>query len=234
MLECPFTINQIFEHWERGAFFFVGVWRRRRQTPTLKLVTIQVSFKHFRRFNRLCYEVQSTKKYPDMSQPMNQSYNPEFSLDDLYEAFELKLRRYAGSLVHDPHRADDLVQETFIRALAPLPLLARLEKNQRLAWLRQVLKNRFIDTQRAYQREQEMVDQLIREARAAYQDQIPISSQELLDLVSDNERELLFQRYVLGMTSVEIGLRLGIPAATVRSRLYLAKKRLRPHRSDFI
>jgi len=37
---------------------------------------------------------------------------------DLYNEFEDKLRRYAMSLVRDPDRADDLVQETFIRAMA--------------------------------------------------------------------------------------------------------------------
>jgi RNA polymerase sigma-70 factor (ECF subfamily) len=164
---------------------------------------------------------------------MEQIPNPALTLDDLYQAFERKLKRYAVSLAHDSQKAEDLVQETFIRALAHLPLLGSLEKNQRLAWLRRVLKNRFIDEQRAYQREQKMVDHLIQETRTAHHDHISITSQELLDLVSDKERDLLFQRYILGMNSVEIGQRLGIPAATVRSRLHLAKKRLRPHRSDF-
>jgi len=47
------------------------------------------------------------------------------------------------------------------------------------------------------------------------------------DLVPEKYRDLVRKRYVLGMTSQEIASELGIPAATVRSRLHLALKKLR-------
>ncbi len=48
------------------------------------------------------------------------------TLADLYDEFEGWLRRYALRLAWEPDRADDLVQETFIRAMAHLPLLEQL------------------------------------------------------------------------------------------------------------
>jgi RNA polymerase sigma-70 factor (ECF subfamily) len=51
------------------------------------------------------------------------------------------------------------------------------------------------------------------------------------DLVPDSYREIFERRYVWGQTSEEIANELGIPAATVRSRLHLAMKQLRAQQS---
>jgi RNA polymerase sigma-70 factor (ECF subfamily) len=155
------------------------------------------------------------------------SNQDDLTLADLYDAYEDKMLRYAVILVGDPFWAEDLVQDTFMRAIAHLSLLSRLEPYQRLAWLRRVLKNRFIDQHRARQREQEMVQQIIQETEFADEDDIPLLTDELLEMAAEKDRELLTQRYIQGMTSQEIGVQLGIPAATVRSRLHLARKRLR-------
>ena len=149
------------------------------------------------------------------------------TLADLYDAYESKLLRYAAIMVGDPDWADDLVQETFMRSISHLQLLGSLEPYQRLSWLRTVLKNHFIDQQRTHQREQEMVEQIIQETEVADDDSIPMLTGELLELAPEKDRELLIQRYILGMNSQEIGNQIGIPAATVRSRLHLALKKLR-------
>ena len=158
---------------------------------------------------------------------MGNTSQDNLTLADLYEAYEAKILRYATIMVGDPYWAEDLVQDTFMRSIAHLPLLASLEQYQRLAWLRTVLKNRFIDQQRTRQREQEMVQKIIQETEFAEDDPIPLLTGELLELAPEKDRELLIQRYIQGMTSQEISTQLGIPAATVRSRLHLATKRLR-------
>ena len=149
------------------------------------------------------------------------------TLADLYDAYETKMLRYARILVGDPFWAEDLVQDTFMRAIAHLGLLGGLEPYQRLAWLRRVLKNRFIDQQRARQREQELVQQIIQETEFVEDEDLPMLTRELLELAPEKDRELLTQHYFQGMTSEEIGKQLGIPAGTVRSRLHLARKKLR-------
>jgi RNA polymerase sigma-70 factor (ECF subfamily) len=156
------------------------------------------------------------------------------TIGDLYEEFEGRLRRYAMGLAHDPDRADDLVQETLIRAMSHLELLAQLKGHQRRAWLYRVLKNLFIDEQRARQRQQALVVQLIQENQEVSYLPTEMMSPSVFELIPARYRELLHQRYVLGMNSTEIGHELGIPAATIRSRLHLAIKWLRAHQSEFL
>lgn len=143
------------------------------------------------------------------------------------------MRRYAMSLVRDSDMADDLVQETFIRVMAHLELLGQLNKHQRRAWLHRVLKNLFLDEQRTHHRQQALVERLSREVQFASHPTPDMLPHEIFNLVPERYRELLHQRYVLGMTSQEIGKAFGIPAATVRSRLFLARKWLRANQSKF-
>ena len=68
---------------------------------------------------------------------------------DLYEEHREKLTRYAISLSRQLDRADDLVQETFVRALRHSGDLQRMNPYQQEAWLKRVLRNRFYDEERA-------------------------------------------------------------------------------------
>jgi RNA polymerase sigma-70 factor (ECF subfamily) len=162
------------------------------------------------------------------------------TLTVLYQQFEKKLHRYATRLVRDSHKAEDLVQETFIRAMGHIELLGQLEPHQRQAWLYQVLKNLFIDEQRAQQREQFLMEQLSQQAQLMEQlrlnshPMLQVLLQDLFDQIPERYRELLHKYYVLGMTNKEIADELGIPAATVRSRLHIALKKLRANKSRFL
>jgi len=162
------------------------------------------------------------------------------TFNDLCKEYERKLRRYAIHMVHDVHKAEDLVQETFLRSMGHIKLLEQLNDYQRQAWLYRTLKNLVLDEQYARQREQILVDQLAQQAKLIQDVQVDsnpmldVLTQDILDQVPKNYRELLYKRYVLGLTSQEIAHELGIPAATVRSRLHLALKKLRAKKSHFL
>lgn len=156
------------------------------------------------------------------------------TVDDLYDQFGEALHRYAVRLSQDEDRADDLVQETLIRALAHLSLLERLNPHQQQAWLYKTLRNRFLDGERARQRQQNLLWQLAWEAEEATYMARALDLTEVLEQIPGLYREVLERQHLLGMTSEETGRELGVPAATVRSRLRLARKWLRAHRSDLI
>lgn len=166
--------------------------------------------------------------------PVGTQMNSGLTVAQLFEEYRERLTRYAGNLTHDSARADDLVQETFIQAMTHLELLNQLNTYQRQTWLYQVLKNRFLDQLRAYRRKQALFEQLAQQSlnddHSGLAGALPY---ELFDLVPLRYRDLLRRRYILGFTSDEIGKQLGIPAATVRSRLRLAIEWLRVHRSEF-
>lgn len=154
-------------------------------------------------------------------------------IDALYAEHRDGLLRYATSLTRDAARADDLVQDTFLASLSHLEFLGRLNPHRRRAWLCRVLKNRFLDQLRAYRRRQAMLEQL---ARQALLDDTPnmAFAYELFGLVPPRYRDLLRKRFILGMSSEEIARELGVPPATVRSRLRLAINWLRTHTSEFM
>ena len=156
------------------------------------------------------------------------------TLPGLYAQFASALCRYAVGLTRDPDRADDLVQETFIRAMSHLTLLSELQVPQQRAWLYRTLRNLFVDQARAYRRQEALVVHLIQQTEAIH-NPLPLHIvSEVFDVIPAHYRELLERRYLLGMTSQEIADELGIPAGTVRSRFRLIDKWLRKHRSEFI
>ena len=162
------------------------------------------------------------------------AYGGNLIISELYEAYGERLRRYAAGLTRDTARADDLVQETFIQAMLHLTLLEGLNPYQRRSWLYQVLKNRFFDQQRAAKRRQTMLERLAQDEVGGFSTRGGMFPYELFDLVPERYRGVLRKRYVEGLTSEEIGRELGVPAATVRSRLRLAIEWLRAHQSEFM
>ena len=158
----------------------------------------------------------------------------EVTIADLYQEYQARLYRYAVGLAHDTEQASDLAQETLIKAMAHLELLNRLNVFQRRAWLYQVLKNLYLDQRRARLRMDKLVSLLAELGldRDTASPHPAIAS--ILHLIPGQYREVLEKRHILGMTSAEIGRELGIPAATVRSRLRLAARWMRANPSLFI
>jgi RNA polymerase sigma-70 factor, ECF subfamily len=153
-------------------------------------------------------------------------------MDELYREFEERLRSYGTRLARDTDRADDLVQETFIRAMPYLHLLGQLDRGQRRAWLLRTMKNLFIDEQRSARRRKALFDRLTLEFEEADYQLSDVMAWGMLDRLRLEEQHLLYQRYVMGMTSQEIAEELRVPPATVRSRLRLAMHRLRKQNLD--
>jgi RNA polymerase sigma-70 factor (ECF subfamily) len=154
------------------------------------------------------------------------------TLTELFETYEAQLRRYANRLARDPDWADDLVQDTMVRSMGHLELLGLLEPHQRRAWLFRTLKNLFIDQERSRRRRETLVERLAGEVRVAEYHPGEVIAANPFDWVPERFRDVVEKRFILGMTSREIGEELGIPAATVRSRLHLAMKAMRAQFGD--
>lgn len=158
---------------------------------------------------------------------MTRAREIEMDLADLYEESREHLMRYALALCHSLDRSDDLVQETFVRALAHAADLERMNRFQREAWLKRVLRNRFYDEQRAFARRRRQIHLLSSEhARPAANAGLP-EFDALLDCVPMEHRQIFEMRYRLGMNSAEIAEQSGVPRGTVRYRLHECIQQLR-------
>lgn len=154
------------------------------------------------------------------------------TLEDLYDEYESRLYRLALNLTADPTRADDLVQDTYMRAMGHLKLLEMLKPYQRRAWLYQTLKNLFIDEQRALKRRRAIVDQLQATAKLVEFSAADFSDPQIFEQIPAEYKQLFKMRYVLDMSSKEIADVLGVPPGTVRSRLHHGMKKLRSQISN--
>jgi RNA polymerase sigma-70 factor, ECF subfamily len=141
-----------------------------------------------------------------------------------------RLRRYARALTRDVHRADDLVQDTLVRALAKQHLWQ--EGTNLRAWLFTLMHNQHVNDVRRANRESGNVDvDDVSSVLVANTD--PTSSRQLRELERGLNRLPLEQRESILLVGLE-GLRydeaasiLGVPIGTVRSRLSRGREALR-------
>jgi len=145
----------------------------------------------------------------------------------LLEAQIPPLRRYARALLRDASRADDLIQDTLVRALAKQHLWQ--EGSNLRAWLFTLMHNLHVNVVRQAVREGTMVDvDDVSATLVAISD--PTASRQLSELEEAIARLPIEQREVVLLVGLE-GLRydeaaeiLRVPVGTVRSRLSRARE----------
>jgi RNA polymerase sigma factor (sigma-70 family) len=134
------------------------------------------------------------------------------------------LRRYARLLTGDSYRADDLVQDTLLRACAKWTLW-RPESDLR-AWLFTIMHNLFINQLRAAPPESAQLDDLA-DAGHAEDPSVGIDLERALARLPDDQREVLLMVTVEDFTYAEVARVTGVPVGTVMSRLSRGRRRLR-------
>jgi RNA polymerase sigma-70 factor, ECF subfamily len=153
-------------------------------------------------------------------------------LDRLYAVHRPWLLGYVTRLAAgDRGRAEDIVQETMLRAWRHGDRLRTDDENALRSWLARVAHNLAIDRYRS------------RQSRGADTDldgapvlAVPDRTDAVLDKVvvaralaelSTEHRDIPVQVYFRGRTAAEAAAALGIPVGTAKSRVYYAVKSLR-------
>ncbi|WP_407700362.1 sigma-70 family RNA polymerase sigma factor [Streptomyces beihaiensis] len=136
------------------------------------------------------------------------------------------LRLVAG----DRQRAEDVVQETLIRAWKNAENLDPAARSLR-PWLVTVARRIVIDHHRSRQARPQEVDPAPLEAVAA-EDEIDkalrlMTLADALDDLTPAHRAVLVETYFEGRTVSEAAERLGVPSGTVRSRVFYALRSMK-------
>ena len=155
------------------------------------------------------------------------------ALRSLYEGYSRPVRAYATRLTGDRGIAEDVVQETFLRAWGHLHRLD--PERSPLPWLLVVARNVSYGLGRrraarpaesplgdsgAFERvgnDADRVDPLLDEVIVA----------EALGRLGREHREVLTATYLRGERVADVAVRLGIPPGTVKSRAYYGLRALR-------
>jgi RNA polymerase sigma-70 factor (ECF subfamily) len=140
------------------------------------------------------------------------------------------LRRFAWSLARDRDRADDLVQDTLLKAVSRWAQLRRPESAR--PWLMQILYNTFRQDLRRCRGEGVPVPADTHPDHPAgtwYPDDrlTLINAMDALTRLPDEQRAVLELVAIEELTYEEVSQVMGLPIGTVMSRLSRARERLR-------
>ncbi|MER5768560.1 sigma-70 family RNA polymerase sigma factor [Streptomyces sp. NPDC001985] len=159
-----------------------------------------------------------------------QRTSDEVLIRALYEEHGRALLAYAQRLTGDRSAAEDVVQETLIRAWKHPDSLVNGKGSVR-GWLLTVARNIVTDRFRAKAaRPTEVAESpsngpVEQDHAEAVVDSMVVM--EALDRLSSDHREVLLEIYFQGRTVAEAAKTLGIPPGTVKSRSHYALKALR-------
>ena len=150
------------------------------------------------------------------------------------------LKGFAHSLTSDREDAADLLQDTMLKAITYKDKFA--DKTNLKAWLYTIMKNTFINNYRRKIRANTIVDQtkelffLNVSQTSGYES--PESTYDLKEIqreidVLEEDYSLPFEMYNNGFKYKEIAEELDLPIGTVKSRIFLARKKLMGKLEDF-
>ena len=132
------------------------------------------------------------------------------TLESLYEQHSTGVYRFALSILRSPQDAEDVTQETFLRAVKDGSLRFRPGKER--AFLYTVAKNLCYDLLRDRKRELPAVQE------PSGEDAYDMEYLQLLACLSETERNIVTLKLVAGATHAEIAKILGITLSAAKKR----------------
>ena len=147
----------------------------------------------------------------------------------LYDAHAPSVWRYVVHLTGDPSGADDIVQETLLRAWRSPRILEQAPESTR-SWMFTVARNLVIDEARSARRRHEIgMAETPDAGRVDTTDALfeSLLIEEALAGLDLEHRAVIVHAYYGGCSIAEVARRLGIPEGTVKSRLHYGLRALR-------
>jgi RNA polymerase sigma-70 factor (ECF subfamily) len=149
----------------------------------------------------------------------------------LYAEHARPLLAYVTRLTGDRQHAEDVVQETLVRAWRNAAALTP-DRGSVRGWLLRVARNIVIDRHRARRlRPAEVEESAVASHAGSDESDQLLNSLQMLDALAKlkpEHRAVLTEVYYRGRTVVEAAEALGLPVGTVKSRTYYALRALRP------
>lgn len=148
----------------------------------------------------------------------------------LYDEHAGPLYAFCLRWTGDAQRAEDVVQEVFLRAWRNLSHVDLQTRSVR-PWLLAVARNVMTDLHRAQQSRPQLVDDgVLAQVPASDELDRAVESWQVaaaLQRLSAEHREVLVHAHWMGRSVAETAAALGIPPGTVKSRTYYALRALR-------
>ncbi len=157
----------------------------------------------------------------------------QIQFDSALVGMQSKLRYYALSLTSDREKADDLLQETLLKALSNR---TKFESNTNLkAWVYTIMKNTFINEYRRNIKTKSTLDSsnnmLPVSFSVGYEYPSPDSAYHSAEInrsiqALEDDYRIPFTMFLEGYKYKEIADELDLPLGTVKSRIFFTRKKL--------
>ena len=162
------------------------------------------------------------------------------AISQLIERHSRRVRDYIQMMVKDGDVADDIFQETFIKAVRVIDEGRYTDNGRFLSWILRVAHNQVIDHFRAQKQNRQL-----NEAEAGYDvlgtlrlaertvedeivcEQIASDVRRMVELLPDEQREVVMMRYYSGLSFKEIAEQTGVSINTALGRMRYALINLR-------
>ena len=162
------------------------------------------------------------------------------AISQLIERHSRRVRDYIQMMVKDGDVADDIFQETFIKAVRVIDEGRYTDNGRFLSWILRIAHNQVIDHFRAQKQNRQR-----NEAEAGYDvlgtlrlaertvedeivcEQIASDVRRMVELLPDEQREVVMMRYYSGLSFKEIAEQTGVSINTALGRMRHALINLR-------
>ena len=162
------------------------------------------------------------------------------AISQLIERHSRRVRDYIQMMVKDGDVADDIFQETFIKAVRAIDEGRYTDNGRFLSWILRIAHNQVIDHFRAQKQNRQL-----NEAEAGYDvlgtlrlaertvedeivcEQIASDVRRMVELLPDEQREVVMMRYYSGLSFKEIAEQTGVSINTALGRMRYALINLR-------
>jgi RNA polymerase sigma factor (sigma-70 family) len=170
-----------------------------------------------------------------------QKMKNELTFEQNMQSFQPILRNYALQLTQSMDDANDLVQETFLKAMT---YSSKFKRGTNLkGWLFTIMRNSFINNYRRITKRNTFMD--------TQEEQFIIDSAKTFNTFNDGESKFIrqdlanaidklpddlritFEMNTLGYKYHEIADKIGIPIGTVKTRIFVARRKLRTHLAEY-
>ena len=162
------------------------------------------------------------------------------AISRLIERHTRRVRDYIRMMVKDNDVADDILQETFIKAVRVIDEGRYTDNGKFLSWILRIVHNQVIDHFRAQKQNRQ-----VNESNAGYNvlgtlrfaeknvedrmvaDQIEADVRSLVEMLPDEQREVVMMRYFSGLSFKEIAEQTDVSINTALGRMRYALINLR-------
>ena len=162
------------------------------------------------------------------------------AISQLLDRHSNRIRDYIRMMVKDRDRADDILQDTLIKAVRTIDEGRYVDSGKFLSWILRIAHNQVIDFFR-----QQKSSRTLNEAEAGYDvigslriaersvedriisEQIEQDVRRLIDHLPEEQREVVVMRYYSGMSFQEIADQTGVSINTALGRMRYALINLR-------